>query len=112
MYSESWSWKLATIVVMKGCPATTASTLRSLRTCSTCLSRITGTWPLAAVDSWRGRRHTVHLAQDLEREDPVQFAALGILEPYEPDTRKGSWRAVSMPAGGEVQKPAYRCPMS
>jgi len=43
MYSESWSWKLATMVVMKGCPATAASTLRSLRTCSTCLRRITAT---------------------------------------------------------------------
>jgi hypothetical protein len=49
MYNESWSWKLDTRVVMNGCPATAASTLRSFRTCSTCLRRITDTWPLAAA---------------------------------------------------------------
>jgi hypothetical protein len=41
MYNESWSWKLETKVVIKGCPATPARTFRSLRTCSTCLRRIT-----------------------------------------------------------------------
>lgn len=41
MYNESMDWKLATIVVMKGCPATLARTLRSFRTCSTCLRRMT-----------------------------------------------------------------------
>lgn len=41
MYRVSLSWKLATMVVMKGCPATAASTFLSFRTCSTCFSRIT-----------------------------------------------------------------------
>jgi hypothetical protein len=49
MYNESWSWKLDTRVVINGCPATAASTLRSFRTCSTCLRRITDTWALAAA---------------------------------------------------------------
>ena len=44
IYSECESEKDASICVMKGCPATAASTLRSLRTCSTCFSLTTSTF--------------------------------------------------------------------
>lgn len=57
MYNESSSWKLATMVVMKGWPATAASTLRSFRTCSTCLSRITVTLSSASCMSEEVRLH-------------------------------------------------------
>lgn len=41
MYKDWSSENVVTNVVMKGCPATAASVLRSFRTCSTCLSFIT-----------------------------------------------------------------------
>lgn len=96
MYSESMDWKLATMVVIKGCPATLARTLRSFRTCSTCFKRITETWPLAiAAESFPSAAHTVNLAQDFEGKDFVLVFALCIFQTYEPYARKCAWYVVS-----------------
>ena len=75
MYSESMDWKLATIVVMKGCPATLARTLRSFRTCSTCLRRMTG---VVSAIAWSSHVviHTIYLAQDLQGKDLVLVTLL------------------------------------
>lgn len=89
MYSESMDWKLATIVVMKGCPATLARTLRSLRTCSTCLRRMTGVVSGCTRDVCEGVR-TVDLAQYLQGKDAVCVALLCIFQAHQPDARKGA----------------------
>ena len=89
-------WKLATMVVMNGWPATRARTLRSLRTCSTCLRRMTGQgglalgWARPRVCVGGEARLTVDLAQDLEGKHLVLVAVLGVLYAHQPDARKGT----------------------
>jgi hypothetical protein len=85
MYNESWSWKLETKVVMKGCPATAARTFRSLRTCSTCLRRITGR--ILAINCALivlCTIQTVRLAQDLKGKHLVLAFLLVAIEARKP----------------------------
>lgn len=95
MYRESSSWKLATMVVMKGCPATVARMFRSLRTwnlrqimhgvlllmvgfitCSICFSLITIRNVSETAESDRAKVLTIHFAQYLQREDLLLITIL------------------------------------
>lgn len=83
MYKLCSSEKDATSVVMKGCPTTAASVLRSLRTCSTCFSLITVQHVSRGhMHSWSQTVLTIGLAEDLQSIDCV--LVLLVLQSGEP----------------------------
>ena len=81
-------------VVIKGWPATAASTFLSFRTCSTCFSLMTAiSWvsPSAFADYRRGV-HTIYLLQNLQRKDFMPVLWPWVRQPCQPDAREGAYR--------------------
>lgn len=98
------------MVVMNGWPATQAKTLRSLRTCSTCLRRMTGSVS-AAIAVVRLLAPTVDLAEDLEREDLVLVTLSRSGQARKPDSRKRPYQGTGLAGVSARGEQALRIPV-